>query len=377
MISQNMARTATTPALTVKASVDTTTPNVPAPPPSPPSSDDDVNANEWMDELPPPPIVERRTGRGWWIAAALLMLLVGVPSVGIAYMALDTVPYYAMLPGDATPTEPLISAPGTKLYTTTDGEVLYTTVITRHMSRLDKFRYDRGWWDENVDVLTERQLFGDRSPGDSREENLKVMGYSKDTATYLALRRLGYQVKIRNGGVIVVDVLADVPSFKVLHKGDVIRALNGTPTPIDVELRPLISKFKPGDTITLTVSDRDGGNRRDLTTTLAARPDGTAYIGISTGVPDDIAFDFPVKLDIDSGAVGGPSAGLAFTLGALDVLTEGDLTGGRDGNGRLRRHGRPDRRHSSKDHRRRTLGSRRVPRAQERSGRCDRRGQGF
>jgi PDZ domain-containing protein len=31
---------------------------------------------------------------------------------------------------------------------------------------------------------------------------------------------------------------------------------------------------------------------------------------------------------IDSGRVGGPSAGLAFTLGLLDVMTPGSLTGG-------------------------------------------------
>ena len=34
-------------------------------------------------------------------------------------------------------------------------------------------------------------------------------------------------------------------------------------------------------------------------------------------------------MDIDSGAVGGPSAGLAFTLGVMDVLTPGELTGGK------------------------------------------------
>ena len=35
-----------------------------------------------------------------------------------------------------------------------------------------------------------------------------------------------------------------------------------------------------------------------------------------------------VQITIDSGRVGGPSAGLAFTLGILDVMTPGSLTGG-------------------------------------------------
>ena len=52
-----------------------------------------------------------------------------------------------------------------------------------------------------------------------------------------------------------------------------------------------------------------------------------AVIGIA---PEDriVGFDFPIKVTIDSGTVGGPSAGLAFTLAVLDVLTPGELTGG-------------------------------------------------
>jgi PDZ domain-containing protein len=34
-------------------------------------------------------------------------------------------------------------------------------------------------------------------------------------------------------------------------------------------------------------------------------------------------------VSIDSGQVGGPSAGLAFTLGLIDKLSAGELTGGR------------------------------------------------
>jgi PDZ domain-containing protein len=52
-----------------------------------------------------------------------------------------------------------------------------------------------------------------------------------------------------------------------------------------------------------------------------------AILGIEGEDAVELA-DFPVQVEIDSGAVGGPSAGLAFTLAVLDVLTEEDLTGG-------------------------------------------------
>jgi PDZ domain-containing protein len=41
-------------------------------------------------------------------------------------------------------------------------------------------------------------------------------------------------------------------------------------------------------------------------------------------------YEFPIDVEIDTGDVGGPSAGLAFTLALIDDLTPGDLTGGAD-----------------------------------------------
>ena len=40
--------------------------------------------------------------------------------------------------------------------------------------------------------------------------------------------------------------------------------------------------------------------------------------------------ELPFEIDIDTGRIGGPSAGLAFTLTLIDELSEGDLLGGRD-----------------------------------------------
>jgi PDZ domain-containing protein len=92
----------------------------------------------------------------------------------------------------------------------------------------------------------------------------------------------------------------------------------------------VLSTRRPGDEVTLTVEDVDG-EAREVTVTLAARPDdpNAGFLGIEG---DTRAFDpgLPFEVDIDSGQVGGPSAGLAFTLAVLDVLTEGDLTGGHD-----------------------------------------------
>ena len=39
-------------------------------------------------------------------------------------------------------------------------------------------------------------------------------------------------------------------------------------------------------------------------------------------------YTFPFQCHINVGGIGGPSAGLALTLGLIDLLSNGDLTGG-------------------------------------------------
>jgi len=68
---------------------------------------------------------------------------------------------------------------------------------------------------------------------------------------------------------------------------------------------------------------------REVQVVLGARESDSSkgFLGVST-FTRDLSFKFPVQISIDSGQVGGPSAGLAFTLGILDVMTPGSLTGG-------------------------------------------------
>ncbi len=50
-------------------------------------------------------------------------------------------------------------------------------------------------------------------------------------------------------------------------------------------------------------------------------------VGVEIGTGYDFPFDVTVRLDED---IGGPSAGLIFSLGVYDTLTPGSLTGGTD-----------------------------------------------
>jgi PDZ domain-containing protein len=58
---------------------------------------------------------------------------------------------------------------------------------------------------------------------------------------------------------------------------------------------------------------------------VKAATSGTTCLGVSS--QGFVTYQFPIDVKIDTQRVGGPSAGLAFTLAIIDDLTPGSLTG--------------------------------------------------
>jgi PDZ domain-containing protein len=187
-----------------------------------------------------------------------------------------------------------------------------------------------GWLDDDVDVLPEDRVRGSRTADESRRYNAQLMDTSKLTAIAVAQERLGEDVEITTSGTIVRQIAEDSPAATVLEIDDVILAVDGEDVDQPDEIGTLLQPGGPGATHSLTVERPAGSTTRievDLATIAAPDDPTRAVIGIA---PEDriVDFDFPIDVTIDSGNVGGPSAGLAFTLAVLDVLTPGELTGG-------------------------------------------------
>jgi PDZ domain-containing protein len=108
----------------------------------------------------------------------------------------------------------------------------------------------------------------------------------------------------------------------------VIVSADGQPIQLSSDLVDVIAAHKPGDVVTLGVQ-RSPEQTDTVAVELVARPDdpNRAMLGVSLET-FRLRYEFPFEVTIDSGAVGGPSAGLAFTLGVMDVLTPDSLTGG-------------------------------------------------
>jgi PDZ domain-containing protein len=205
-------------------------------------------------------------------------------------------------------------------------------LTTISLQQVHPFEAVRGWLRTDVDVLPEEQI---RPPETTDQEyrqfNFQVMDESKQNAIVVALRRLGYEVREKGEGALVEKVLPQFPAQGRLQPGDVIKAIDGQPVQLVTDATKVISARQPGDLITVSVAQPDGTEPRDVQVPVAADPEqgGKTVLGVFLrSFKRD--FDMPFAVDINSGNIGGPSAGLAFTLGVIDALTPGELTGGKN-----------------------------------------------
>jgi PDZ domain-containing protein len=271
-------------------------------------------------EPPEPPPRHRLLG-----VVIALVLILGLVSVGFYYR----LPYYALAPGSARNVSPLIETktPGTKTYPP-KGQVLLTTISLQQVRPVEAFV---GWLRSDVDVLPEKDVLPpDTSDQQYRQFNYQVMDESKQNAIVVALRILGYQVTEKGEGALVEKVLAKFPAQGRLRPGDVIKAIDGKPVGLVSDAVAVIGTHQPGDVLNVDVVQADGSQPHQVQVPVASDPEqgGKPVLGVLLrSFKRD--FDLPFDLDIQSGKIGGPSAGLAFTLGVIDTLTPGELTGGR------------------------------------------------
>lgn len=244
------------------------------------------------------------------------------PAVALVIcLALVELPLFAEAPGRARSVLPLIDVDGTTTYES-DGRLLLTTV---NVGRLNAFEALTAWLDPQTDVIPEHDVI---PPGQSDEEYERAarsqMDGSKVAAVAVALELLTDYPDEHGPGVIVQAVLGGAPADGRLFPGDLITHVNGSPLADLAQLREAVEASADGGLITLTVRPLEGGDAASVEV-RPARLEGVDRPAIGVAIVEN----FPFEINIQSGAIGGPSAGLMWALGVFDTLTPEDLTSGR------------------------------------------------
>ncbi|MBS4030954.1 MAG: PDZ domain-containing protein [Clostridiales bacterium] len=181
----------------------------------------------------------------------------------------------------------------------------------------------------NVDLQQRRQVI---PPGMDPEEYQQLMQRwmeeSQNLARVIALRRQGFEVPIESDGVEVVEVGDDSPAKGILQAGDIIRGVDGEPVFLAEELIRMVQLRPIGNPVTLRII-RDSQDETVIvdTTSHTEQPDKAAIrvlIHTLNWQPR-----LPKEIEIETGEITGPSAGLMFVLEILNQLDPTDIAGGR------------------------------------------------
>lgn len=231
--------------------------------------------------------------------------------------------YYLIRPGSAEDLSRLVTVEDADCG---DQGRFYLVTVSQQRANLTQVVY--GFMHPHIELQRRTNIF---PPGMEQDQYQKLlqqwMRESQDTAKIIALRRAGYEVEIRSQGVVIQGIFEDSPAAGLLCEGDLILMVDGASVAVTGEVIAMVQDRDTGDPVNLTVLR--GEETLELTISTYAHPDNPTlpalgvYISSSEWEPV-----IPVDIQIDTGEISGPSAGMMFVLEIMNQLLPDDLTGG-------------------------------------------------
>jgi PDZ domain-containing protein len=250
-------------------------------------------------------------------------------ATAIVVLSLLPTDYLAISPRAAEPVSPHLTITGGPAYEP-NGQILYLTVSISSRT-LRRIEWVQAKLDDDVTLIHEEQYTGGQSRNAVREQGQAQIADSKLVAELVAFEHLGLPYVEDGTGAVIQQVNQSYPVAGVLERGDVITKIDDDPIRLAEDIGTYVQPHAPGDMVTVTFEHGDQTLTKPITLSQTTDQDGSTrtVLGITPITRDYQLKVTPYDIAIDTGSVGGPSAGLAFTLTLIDELTPGELTGGK------------------------------------------------
>ncbi|AMR06076.1 SepM family pheromone-processing serine protease [Bacillus thuringiensis] len=232
-------------------------------------------------------------------------------------------PYYVTKPGMAAKLDPYIQVfDGKKA----SGDFMVVTVAMKPANMVSLIAAQ---FNTYTHVLkTEEILQKSESDEEYRFRQRYAMKNSQNAAIYNAYKRANRTVSFENKGVLVTGVAKGMPSEGKLKLGDVIVAVDGKTFEKMEQFIEYMTGKKEGDAV--NIEYKRNGKQLKENLNLKTIPNGNGRVGIGVSIVTERELVVDPKVKIDSHEIGGPSAGLMFTLEIYNQLVEDDLTKGHE-----------------------------------------------
>ncbi|SNT16559.1 PDZ domain-containing protein [Asanoa hainanensis] len=246
-------------------------------------------------------------------AVITVLLSFGVLSAPVPYVVLGPGPTVNTLGKEAD--KEVIQISGTQTFSSA-GQLRLTTVKVSPETKL--LPAIAGWFSDKQAVVPKELIYPpDQTEQQVEQQNAEDFQASQTSAETAALTKLGYPIQ-----VTVKSVTKDGAANSLLNAGDVITSVDGKAVKTAPDLTDAIRAKPAGSTITIGYTR---GGQAAETQITPKTVDGQQRIGVEIEQKQPHPFD--LKFDLED--IGGPSAGLMFTLGIIDKLGADDLTGGK------------------------------------------------
>lgn len=258
------------------------------------------------------------------LALGLLALLCAMILGG----SLMPVPYVIEQPGPAIDVlgtyddEQILVIDGAQTHPT-EGSLMMTTVAVDGGPgyQVTPVEVAISWFDRTRAVMPRELMFPeDQTREQTALTNTVQMNTSQQGAVAVALAELGIDYEPM---VLIAGVEQDAPADGTLEAGDEVLTVEGQDATDVQGVQALIAETEPGQTITMQVQREEETLELEVPSEEA---DGHARMGVVLAE----GYDFPMDVQITVGQIGGPSAGMMFSLSVYDELTPDALTGGHD-----------------------------------------------
>ncbi|KEO81935.1 SepM family pheromone-processing serine protease [Tumebacillus flagellatus] len=267
--------------------------------------------------------------RRYWTRKNITGALV---TVVIAASFLIPTPYYLYQPGTAEVLAPKVSVQGGDK--DEKGDLMLTTVLSMQASNIYYLAYGYIW--PNTEIKKEEDVRGNLSDNEYDRLLKHMMDSSQQYAVISGFKAAGLAVDTTYDGVFVRSIVENSKAAGVLQVGDVITEVDGKPVAKSDDLIQYINSTKKvGDEVDVkfTRTNKDKQEQKEakiplMDLTDPNDPKAQHRVGFGVYPENEMKIKPPREVQIHAEDIGGPSAGLMFSLEIYSQLTAGDLTKG-------------------------------------------------
>lgn len=232
-------------------------------------------------------------------------------------------PYMINQPGTAEEVKPIVSVKSGD--TEEKGAFMLTTVS---VSYANLWMLATSPFNKDAEVIRKEP---DRNDKEYETEQRYYMSNSQSSAVMAAYRKAGVKYDVVSQYVFIIGLSKENEPKGNFLSGDIIRQVNGQPVKKFEDLAPLLQGKKPGDVVPVQLSRSGKTVEEQVELVQIVNAEGVRKAGLGVSVGEVLkveATDKTKEVTFADTEIGGPSAGLMFTLEIYNQLTPGDLTKG-------------------------------------------------